>query len=64
MPNDGDVLIETVGVLVMTLRELGTGGRPVAASRLAARAWWVLKVQNLREAEHINELMHFLGWSA
>ena len=61
VPNDGDVLAETVGVLVKTLRALGTTGAPVAANRLAARAWWVLKESNPREAEHINGVMHFLA---
>ena len=61
MSGDGDVLVETVAVLVKTLRALGTAGRPVAASRLAARAWWVLKEPAPREAEHINGVMHFLA---
>lgn len=55
------MLTETVGVLVKALRALGTAGQPEAASRLAARAWWVLKVPNPREAEHINGAMHFLA---
>lgn len=48
-------------MLVRTLRALGTAGRPVAASRLAARAWWALKESNPHQAEHINGVMHFLA---
>jgi uncharacterized protein (DUF2249 family) len=59
--NDGDVLAETVEVLVKALRALGTAGRPVAASKLAGRAWWLLKESHPREAEHINGAMHFLA---
>lgn len=54
-------LVATVDVLVKTLRQLGEAGRPDAASRLAARAWWALKEPHPREAERVNGVMHFLA---
>jgi hypothetical protein len=51
----------TVDVLVKALRQLGEAGRPDAASRLAARAWWALKEPQPREAERVNGVMHFLA---
>ena len=59
-PTD-DVLPATVNVLIKALRELGTAGRPVAASRLAARAWSVLRQASPREAERVNGAMHYLA---
>ncbi len=61
MQKNADVLADTVAILVKALRELGTAGQPAAASRLAARAWWVLREASPREAEHINGAMHFLA---
>lgn len=48
-------------MLAKAVRSLGTAGQPVAASRLAARAWWVLNESHPREAEHINGVLHFLA---
>lgn len=56
-----DVLRETTDVLVKALHSLGAAGRPDEASRLAARAWWVLRDSRPREAEHINGVMHYLA---
>jgi hypothetical protein len=56
-----DVLAGTTDVLVRTLRALGHAGHPDAASRLAARAWWVLRDSRPREAERVNGAMHYLA---
>ncbi len=48
-------------MLVKALRGLGAAGRPVAASRLAAQAWWVLRDEWPRQAERINGTMHYLA---
>ena len=48
-------------VLVRALRDLGTSGRPVRASRLAARAWWSLRDRWPAQAEHVNGVMHYLA---
>lgn len=56
-----DTVVGTTDVLVKTLRALGRAGRPDAASRLAARAWWVLRDARPREAERINGVMHYLA---
>jgi hypothetical protein len=56
-----DVIIETTDVLVKALRGLGQAGRPDAASRLAATAWWALRTQHPRQAERINGVMHYLA---
>lgn len=56
-----DVVAGTTDVLVRTLRALGQAGRPDAASRLAARAWWLLRDTNPREAERVNGAMHYLA---
>lgn len=52
---------ETTDVLVRTLRALGEAGRPDAACRLAATAWWSLREACPREAERLNGTMHFLA---
>lgn len=56
-----DVVEETTQVLVKALRSLGQAGFPDAASRLAAKAWWVLAEQHPRQAEHVNGVLHFLA---
>ena len=58
---EDDVLVDTTGVLLKALRALGEAGRPDAASRLAAKAWWALREVRPREAERINGAMHFLA---
>ncbi|HET8559671.1 MAG TPA: hypothetical protein VFL69_04055 [Marmoricola sp.] len=60
-PPGGDPVSGTVDVLVKSLRALGQAGRPDAANRLAARAWWLLKEAHPREAERVNGAMHFLA---
>ena len=57
---DGAVTALT-DLLVRALRDLGTSGRPVRASRLAARAWWTLREGWPRQAEHVNGAMHYLA---
>nr|AGC71782.1 hypothetical protein [uncultured bacterium A1Q1_fos_2116] len=56
-----DPIRETTDVLVRALRALGNAGQPDTASRLAARAWWVLKSQHPREAERLNGVLHYLA---
>lgn len=56
-----DAMKAIAAVLVKTLRALGDAGKPVAASRLAARAWWILRENHPHEAEHINGAMHYLA---
>ena len=52
---------EMTVVLLKSLRALGQAGQPDAASRLAAKAWWVLRDTRPREAEKVNGVMHFLA---
>lgn len=47
-------------VLVKAVRALGAAGEPEAASRLAGKAWWVLR-EWPRQAERINGTMHYLA---
>lgn len=61
MTRGDDVTADLTGVLVRSLRALGDAGRPVQASRLAARAWWVLREDWPRHAEHVNGAMHYLA---
>lgn len=56
-----EVVDETTQILVKALRALGQAGHPDAASRLGAKAWWVLKEQHPRQAEHVNGVLHFLA---
>jgi len=56
-----DPISETTDVLVRALRALGNAGQSDTASRLAARAWWVLKSQHPREAERLNGISHYLA---
>lgn len=52
---------ELTGILVRTLRALGKAGAPSEASRLAARAWWLLREPAPDAAEHVNGVMHYLA---
>lgn len=52
---------DVVVVLARALRALGDAGRPVAASRLAAEAWWALRDHDERGAQRINGMMHYLA---
>ncbi len=56
-----EVVAETTVILVKALRALGQSGLPDAASRLGAKAWWVLREEHPREAEHVNGVLHFLA---
>lgn len=57
-PSDRDLTI----LLSQTLRLLGQAGRPVAASRLAAKAWWAARDNgDERGAARINGVMHYLA---
>lgn len=56
-----DPLPATAELLVKALRALGQAGQPDAASRLAAKAWWVLRTSHPREAERLNGALHYLA---
>lgn len=43
------------------LRQLGDAGYPVAANRLAAKAWWSLKDDDPKGAQRISGVMHYLA---
>lgn len=43
------------------LRLLGDAGYPVAANRLAAKAWWTLKEDDPKGAHRISGVMHYLA---
>lgn len=47
-------------LLVKAVRALGAAGEPETASRLAGKAWWVLKDWP-RQAERVNGTMHYLA---
>ncbi len=47
-------------LLVKAVRALGAAGDPEQASRLAGKAWWVLK-DYPRQAERVNGTMHYLA---
>jgi uncharacterized protein (DUF2249 family) len=56
--------LDTVtGVLVEALRALGAAGRPDQASRLAARAYVVLRRGEPDHAERINAAMHRIAFA-
>ncbi|HET8930575.1 MAG TPA: hypothetical protein VFN21_07965 [Acidimicrobiales bacterium] len=44
-----------------SLRLLGEAGYPAAANRLAAKAWWALKDDDLEGARRVNGVMHYLA---
>lgn len=44
-----------------SLHLLGDAGYPVAASRLAAKAWWTLKDQDPKGAQRVSGVMHYLA---
>lgn len=58
---DSGTVDAVTDVLVKSLRALGDAGRPDHASRLAARAWWVLRGPWPRQAERVNGTMHYLA---
>jgi hypothetical protein len=47
-------------LLVKAVRALGAAGEPEQASRIAGKAWWVLK-DYPRQAERVNGTMHYLA---
>ncbi len=44
-----------------SLRLLGEAGYPVAANRLAAKAWWALKEDDPKGAMRVSGVMHYLA---
>ncbi|MEO7126105.1 MAG: hypothetical protein ABI034_08250 [Nakamurella sp.] len=59
---DGDSALVTgmTDLLIKAVRALGAAGEPEQASRLAGKAWWVLKDWP-RHAERVNGTMHYLA---
>lgn len=57
---DAAVVTGMTDLLVKAVRALGAAGEPEQASRLAGKAWWVLKDWP-RHAERINGTMHYLA---
>lgn len=56
-PADRDLVV----LFSKSLRLLGEAGYPAAANRLAAKAWWALKDDDLKGAQRINGVMHYLA---
>lgn len=57
-PSDHDLTV----LLGKALRLLGEAGRPVAASKLAGKAWWAAtKAGDDKGAARINGVMHYLA---
>ncbi|MEO6828036.1 MAG: hypothetical protein ABI255_01040 [Microbacteriaceae bacterium] len=52
---------DLVSLFAKALRSLGQAGRTEEASKLAAQAWWALKDDDPRAAEHVNGVMHYLA---
>lgn len=60
-PADPAVLAtEMTDLLVKAVRALGAAGEVQQASRIAGKAWWVLK-DHPRQAERVNGTMHYLA---
>lgn len=56
-----DTTDELAALLLASLRALGDAGEPVAANRLAGRAWSLLRHDHPRAAHKVNGLMHRLA---
>ncbi|MCX7521775.1 hypothetical protein OSC27_05715 [Microbacterium sp. STN6] len=52
---------DVVKLLAKALRQLGDAGQPEKALALGGQAWWALKDDDPRAAEHINGVMHYLA---
>lgn len=53
---------DLVVLLSQALRLLGQSGHPVAASRIAGKAWWAARANDdERGAARINGVMHYLA---
>lgn len=59
-PGSEALITEMTDLLVKAVRALGAAGQPEAASRIAGKAWWVLKDWP-RQAERVNGTMHYLA---
>jgi len=60
-PDEQEAFVtEMTDLLVKAVRALGAAGEPEKASRLAGKAWWVLKDWP-RQAERVNGTMHYLA---
>lgn len=59
-PDHGAIVTGMTDLLVKAVRSLGAAGQPEAASRIAGKAWWVLK-DYPRQAERVNGTMHYLA---
>lgn len=58
---EADPLVALADVLCRAVRQLGRAGQADEASRLAAKAWWVLREPSPTAAEHVNGVMHYLA---
>lgn len=52
---------DLVVLFTRALHLLGDAGYPVAANRLAAKAWWTLQVDDSAGANRISGVMHYLA---
>lgn len=57
---DAALVAGMTDLLIKAVRALGGAGEPEQASRLAGKAWWVLKDWP-RHAERVNGTMHYLA---
>lgn len=56
-PADRDLVV----LFTRALRQLGEAGHPVAANRLAGKAWWAIKDTDPTGARRIDGVMHYLA---
>lgn len=59
-PDHAAAVTGLTDLLVKAVRALGAAGDADQASRIAAKAWWVLK-EWPRQAERLNGTMHYLA---
>lgn len=52
---------DLVVLFTRALRLLGDAGYPVAANRLAGKAWWTLKQDDPKGAQRVSGVMHYLA---
>lgn len=60
-PRPTEAIEPVAEILVRALRRLGDEGFPDAASRFAAKAWWLMRDDHPRQAAQLNGLLHYLA---
>jgi uncharacterized protein (DUF2249 family) len=60
-PHDDDTVDILTRVLVRACRALGDAGQPQRAGRLAADAWVALRHTHVRQAQHLDGVMHHVA---